>query len=162
VAPDEAVAYKPAHRQPETWPSWQPTTGSSVISRLEFPAVSASVGFARKRARTVAVEFGLVPLADTLELIVSEIVTNAVRATRHLRDANLTTPVIRLWLGLDLDSVLIRVWDASSQMPTRQDAGPDDDSGRGLMLVGSLAKEWGAYREEAGKVVWALITLADS
>jgi hypothetical protein len=54
--------------------------------------------------------------------------------------------------------MLIRVWDASSQMPARQDARPDDESGRGLMLVDCLASEWGAYREENGKVVWVIIS----
>jgi len=148
VAPDEAVAYKPV---------WQPATAWPLISHLELPALPAAVRDTRKHARSVALEFGLSAIADTTELVVSEIVTNAVRATSDLRGSSLTTPVIRLWLASDLCSILIRVWDASSQMPTRQDARPDDESGRGLMLVECLASEWGAYQEKYGKVVWVIV-----
>jgi hypothetical protein len=43
-------------------------------------------------------------------------------------------------------------------MPARRDAGPDEDSGRGLMLVEALGKDWGAYREaDGGKVVWVML-----
>jgi hypothetical protein len=70
---------------------------------------------------------------------------------------SLTTPVVRLWLSSDLRCVLIRVWDGNNQMPARRDAGPDDDSGRGLMIVEYLANEWGAYPKADGKVVWVLL-----
>jgi anti-sigma regulatory factor (Ser/Thr protein kinase) len=140
----------------------QPLSEWPLTNSLELAALPTAVGCARKHARAVTVEFGLSTLADDVELIVSELATNSVLAVTHLGDASLTIPVIRLWLASDLHSVLIGVWDASSQMPARQEAGPDDESGRGLMLVGSLAKEWGTYREDHGKVTWALITLADS
>jgi hypothetical protein len=35
---------------------------------------------------------------------------------------------------------------------------PDEEGGRGLMLVETLSKDWGAYRKDGGKVVWAQIT----
>jgi hypothetical protein len=66
-------------------------------------------------------------------------------------------PVVRLWLVSDRISLVIHVWDGSEEMPVRQDGALDQDSGRGLMLVENLAKDWGAYRKAAGKVVWALI-----
>jgi hypothetical protein len=62
-----------------------------------------------------------------------------------------------LFLASDLRLVLIRVWDGNSQLPTRRDAQPDDDSGRGLMLAECLASEWGVYEKAHGKVVWALL-----
>lgn len=148
MASEETVAYKPAQRQAETWP---------LISHLELAALPTAVSCARRHAKAVVLEWGLPTLADTIELIVSEIVTNAVRATSLLRDGGLTTPVVRLWLASDLHCVLIRVWDASSQMPTRQDARPEDESGRGLMLVDCLASEWGAYRKKNGKVIWVMV-----
>jgi hypothetical protein len=46
-------------------------------------------------------------------------------------------------------------------MPAAQQAGLDDDGGRGLMLVRELSKDWGAYRKAGGKVVWVMITSAD-
>jgi hypothetical protein len=42
-------------------------------------------------------------------------------------------------------------------MPVRRDARPDDMGGRGLMIIDSLAKDWGSYREASGKVVWAVV-----
>ena len=66
-------------------------------------------------------------------------------------------PVVRLWLASDGPDVLISVWDGSSQAPVRQEAGPDDESGRGLLIVESLSRDWGSYRTADGKVVWVLI-----
>jgi hypothetical protein len=46
-------------------------------------------------------------------------------------------------------------------MPVRQEAGPGDDGGRGLMIIEALSTDWGAYRKaEGGKAVWAMITSA--
>jgi hypothetical protein len=45
-------------------------------------------------------------------------------------------------------------------MPARRDAGPDAIAGRGLMLVETLGKDWGAYRQAGGKVVWVMISLS--
>lgn len=55
---------------------------------------------------------------------------------------------------------MIQVWDASDQLPVREAVPPDAETGRGLMLVESLADEWGSYTPEAssGKVVWAVIS----
>ena len=50
--------------------------------------------------------------------------------------------------------VVVSVWDGSDDMPVRQDARPDQESGRGLMLAESLGQDWGAYQAETGKVVW--------
>jgi anti-sigma regulatory factor (Ser/Thr protein kinase) len=148
VASNEAVAYNPAQRQAETWP---------LISHLELAALPTAVSCARRHAKAVVLECGLPALADTIELIVSEIVTNAVRATPPSRSDSLTTPVVRLWLASDLHCVLIRVWDASSQMPARQDPSFEDESGRGLMLVDCLASEWGVDPKQNGKVVWVIV-----
>ena len=108
-------------------------------------------------AKVVALEWGLPALAEKIELIVSELVTNSVRAAECSRGSDLTVAVVRLWLSSDLHYVLIRVWDGNMQMPVRQDAELDEESGRGLMLVEHLSSEWGAYRKTDGKVVWALI-----
>lgn len=46
------------------------------------------------------------------------------------------------------------VWDASDETPVRRDGRPDQEGGRGLLLVESLGQEWGSYRAANGKVVW--------
>jgi anti-sigma regulatory factor (Ser/Thr protein kinase) len=96
----------------------------------------------------VAREWGLPDLADTAELLVSELVTNAVQASERLKLKADTAivPVVHLWLVSDQLSIVIRVWDACDEMPVRQDAATDETGGRGLMLVETLGKDWGAYR----------------
>jgi len=110
-------------------------------------------------------EWGLEPLAETIELLVSEIVTNAVRASRELvagrfLGQRLTEiPTVRLWLSSDRTAVLIQVWDADHRIPQRRDRGPEAESGRGLLLVEALSAQWGCYVPNGwkGKVVWASV-----
>jgi anti-sigma regulatory factor (Ser/Thr protein kinase) len=104
-------------------------------------------------------EWGFGAVAETAELLASEIITNAVQAAGKLRSAE--PSVIRIWVTCDGNSLVIRVWDASDDMPIRHEAAPDQIGGRGLMLIEALSKDWGAYRETEGKVVWTLISLPD-
>jgi anti-sigma regulatory factor (Ser/Thr protein kinase) len=134
-------------------PAW------SLVTFLEFHALPSAVACARGHVRSVACERGLAGLADTAELLTSELVTNAVRASERLkRRADLAAvPVVGVRLLSDGVSLVIHVWDGCDEMPVRHEASPDEISGRGLMLVESLGQEWGVYREAAGKVVWVLI-----
>lgn len=132
-------------------------------TRLELAALPTAPACARGHVRSVAMEWGLEELADTAELLCSELMTNAIQASEHLRiKADLTVvPVVQLWLVSDQISMVIHVWDGNDEMPVRQDASLDQESGRGLMLVESLSKKWGSYRKADGKVVWVLITQGD-
>ena len=69
------------------------------------------------------------------------------------------TPPVRLWLYFDRERILIQVWDGNDQMPARKDADPRAESGRGLLIVESLATDWGASRlaGSSGKIVWAVV-----
>ena len=109
-------------------------------------------------------EWGLADLAETAELLASELITNAVQASERLRiRADLAmVPVVQLWLTSDRISLAIHVWDGSDEMPVRKDASPDVDNGRGLMLVESLSSDCGAYRRETGKGVYCVITRENS
>jgi anti-sigma regulatory factor (Ser/Thr protein kinase) len=148
VTSNEAVVSRPVQRSAAEWP---------LMSHLELAALPTAVPCFRLHARAVAFKWGLSALAENIELIVSELVTNAIRVAERSPDSDLTPPLVRLWLTSDLHRVLIRVWDGSSQIPVRRDAGPDDDSGRGLMLVECLGSEWGVCRKASGKVVWVLV-----
>jgi hypothetical protein len=129
---------------------------------LELAALATAPGCARGHVRSVAAEWGIAGLADTAELLASELVTNSVQAYERskARADRAIVPVVRLWLVSDRLSLVIHVWDACGEMPVRQDAGPDEIGGRGLMLVETLGKDWGAYREADGKTVWVLISLS--
>lgn len=123
---------------------------------LELGALPGAVPCARLHARQVIWEWGLVRLAGSVEIIVSELVTNAVQASRSLE----WTHSVRLWLLSDKARVLILVWDANPQPPVRVDADDEAESGRGLLLVETISDQWGSFaaRETGGKAVWASVT----
>lgn len=130
---------------------------------LSLAALPTAPSCARGHVRSVVSEWGLGGLAETAQLLTSELVTNALQASQRLRSrVNVATvPVIRLWLTSDGISMIIHVWDASDEMPVLKDSAADDENGRGLMLVAALGKDWGCYRKAEGKVVWVMITGAD-
>ena len=135
-------------------------------SYLELGAYPTAIPCARLHARLVVTEWGLGALADSAELIVSELVTNAVRAGEGLTASRYEgrrrpgLPPVRLWLQSDRERLVVMVWDGSDRMPQR--AAPDAESqgGRGLWLVEARSDEWGAFTpaRASGKVVWARIT----
>ena len=81
---------------------------------------------------------------DTAELLVSELVTNALRYGEG---------EIRLRLLLDR-TLVCEVWDAGLVQPRRRRARDTDEGGRGLQLVGLLSAAWGSRRTPRGKTVW--------
>ncbi|WP_328874842.1 SpoIIE family protein phosphatase [Streptomyces sp. NBC_00287] len=107
-------------------------------------------GRARAVVREQLHDWGLARLVDLAELLVSELVTNALRHS-HSRPVEL-----RLVRG---DTLLCEVDDDDHELPTLMNAGPGDELGRGLRLVSTLAREWGTSRTSAGKTVWFELTL---
>jgi anti-sigma regulatory factor (Ser/Thr protein kinase) len=137
-----------------------PSPAWPLQTRLPLAALPTAPGVARGHVRTVAREWNLADLASTAELLVSELVTNAVRASAKLRTVG--SPVIHLWVTSDGVSMVIHVWDASGEMPVRRTPEEqDEDGGWGLLLVETLGKDWGCYRKAEGKVVWVMITVTD-
>ncbi|MFJ3982305.1 SpoIIE family protein phosphatase [Streptomyces fungicidicus] len=123
---------------PDDVAEWRLTPGPSEVGR------------ARAVVREQLHEWGLPKLADGAELMVSELVTNAVRHA-HARPV-----ALRLVRG---DTLLCEVEDDDHELPTLIDARPADESGRGLRVVSTLARQWGANRTAAGKSVWFELTL---
>jgi anti-sigma regulatory factor (Ser/Thr protein kinase) len=124
---------------------------------LELGALFSAVPCARLHARQVLWEWGIGHLGDSTELLVTELVTNAVRASREMTQAR----AVRLWLLSDSAQILILVWDASPQPPVLTDVTGEDEHGRGLMLVEAVSGQWGwSSREDGdGKFVWAIARL---
>jgi anti-sigma regulatory factor (Ser/Thr protein kinase) len=134
-------------------------------SYLELGSLPTAAPCARLHTMLVLWEWDLGALAHTAAVVVSELVTNAVQASRGIAESQFSgtrapgTPPVRMWLSADECRLVIQVWDGSDQPPEPQPVEPEADSGRGLLLVGSLSAEWGCYEPEnsSGKVVWAVI-----
>lgn len=128
-----------------------------LCSHLGLGALPSAVPCARLNARQVIWEWGLTGLSESIELVVSELVTNAIHASRGLTRC----PVVRLWLLADDSRVLVLVWDANPRPPTRLDTDDEAESGRGLILVESVSDRWNWFQPEDmdGKIVWAELVL---
>ncbi|MFE9426840.1 SpoIIE family protein phosphatase [Kitasatospora sp. NPDC006697] len=118
-------------------------TGDQVAA-WDITPDPAQVAVARRLATAQLEQWGLAELATTTELIVSELVTNAIRyAPGPVR------------LRLIRHSVLIcEVCDSGSTAPHLRHARTTDEGGRGLFLVALLTRRWGTRFTPAGKLIW--------
>lgn len=115
------------------------------IASWNLPAEPAIVAEARARAARQLEAWGLAELTFTTELLVSELVTNAIRHAE--------API---QLRMILDTTLsCEVSDASVTAPRHRRADRYDEGGRGLMLVAQLAGRWGTRYTRDGKTIWA-------
>ncbi len=116
----------------------------------EFPADPAVVATAREATARQLATWGLDDLVFSTELIVSELVTNAIRYAGG-----------QVGLRLICDNVLIcEVTDPSNSQPRLRRARWTDEGGRGLFLVAQLAARWGSRYGRQGKTIWAEQSLA--
>ncbi|MEV6005227.1 SpoIIE family protein phosphatase [Streptomyces sp. NPDC051976] len=107
-------------------------------------------GRARRLVRQALRRWDLEDQLEAAELLVSEIVTNAVRyAERPITLRLLRTDVLRCEVG-----------DDAPLLPRMRHAAPEEEGGRGLYLVNRMAQRWGATRLGAGKVVWFELPIA--
>ncbi|MEU3841030.1 SpoIIE family protein phosphatase [Streptomyces sp. NPDC028635] len=115
------------------------------VTTLDLPQHAAAVAGARRHTSETLTAWGLEELSFATELIVSELVTNAIRYGR--------SPI---QLRLILQSTLTcEVFDANSTSPHLRHARTFDEGGRGLLLVAQLADRWGTRHSREGKVIWA-------
>ncbi|MET8629105.1 ATP-binding protein [Kitasatospora sp. NPDC004669] len=122
-----------------------------------LPRCRTSPGVARQRLRDFLAPFPVGELLlPTGELLVSELVTNAVQHARVPRDR-----LIHVHFNLTPDNTLrIEVHDADSEKPALREAPASAETGRGLLLVHKLAQSWGCSPREGGigKFIWCLVT----
>ncbi|MFE0646600.1 SpoIIE family protein phosphatase [Streptomyces sp. NPDC058877] len=128
------------------------TLGPDRVAQWDVPFDPSEVGSVRSLAAERLEEWGLQELAFTTELILSELITNALRygaapvRVRLLYDRTLTC----------------EVWDGSSTAPHLRYATTTDEGGRGLFLVAQLSEHWGTRYVPEGKVIWAEQSLPDT
>jgi anti-sigma regulatory factor (Ser/Thr protein kinase) len=164
-------------RQRAFWPVAQPCQTSHgalggdmtmqwpLRNSLQLGALSTAAPCARLHAKHLLWEWGLEAITDAAELLVSELVTNGVKAVQAMEQK---PPV---WLRLSTNSIrlLIEVWDGNTWPPSPgelEDGVPalEDEGGRGLFLVATLSGRWDWYltQEPIGKVVWCELDVQQS
>ena len=120
-----------------------------AVGDWELPPEPTSVARARELAIGWLLARGLDDLVDTTELLVSELVTNALRHGHG---------DIRLRLLRDT-TLVCEVWDNGYAQPRQRRARETDEGGRGLQLVSLLAERWSSRRTPKGKIVWFELSL---
>jgi anti-sigma regulatory factor (Ser/Thr protein kinase) len=116
-----------------------------AVATWKLPLDPREARHARQLTAQTLRAWGLGELADVAELLVSEVVTNALR---HSQRRPIT---LRL---MNAGAFLCEVTDDSHEMPALIRSGPDRETGRGLWLVSRLARSWATSRTAAGKTVW--------
>ena len=119
---------------------WQQGPG-----RLTVPSLPASVSRIRRFASAACREVAGGSVCETVELLVSEVATNAL-----VHGAGDVRVDVRTQGG----AVRIEVSDDSTALPVRRDAGLDGENGRGMALVEALSTCWGTDARPDGKTVW--------
>ena len=136
---------------------------AGVYFCLQAEAHPSALPHARRCARHTLAAWRLGHLADDIELVVSELLTNAIRASLTATSASVmqTAPVVALYIALDPDLLSVLVWDCCPEPPVQvAHAGDDDETGRGLVIVQALTDQWGICAPSGGgKVVWAQLSL---
>ncbi|MPY63112.1 ATP-binding protein, partial [Streptomyces spongiae] len=115
------------------------------VAYWDLPADPALVAEARKTTTRQLGDWGLEHLAFTTELVVSELVTNAIRHA---------TGPIRLRLILDR-TLICEVFDGGPTAPHLRHPRTTDEGGRGLFLIAQFTQSWGTRFLPEGKVIWA-------
>ncbi|MER6415910.1 SpoIIE family protein phosphatase [Streptomyces humidus] len=119
--------------------------GTDQVRTWQLPVDPAAVAGARRMACEQLAAWGLAELEFSTELIVSELVTNAIRYG--------TAPIeLRL---IHADVLICEVSDGTSTAPHLRRARVFDEGGRGLMLVAQVAERWGSRHTATGKTIWA-------
>ena len=122
---------------------------SDHVVSWTLPSELTSASRARSLIRRPLRRWGLLELLPTTELLVSELVTNAVRYAQG-----------KIGLRLILEGGLVcEVLDDSAALPRLRHPDDSDERGRGLQVVSQLAQRWGARRAASGKVVWCELPL---
>jgi len=115
-------------------------------ARLTLPPRPESVATARNFLRERFCTEHDARVVDVAVLLVSELVTNTVRHG---------SPPLAVEIDCDASHALqVRVSDGRPTLPTRGQAAPDDEGGRGLAIVDLLSDAWGVDPTERGKTVW--------
>jgi anti-sigma regulatory factor (Ser/Thr protein kinase) len=139
-----------------------PLTPSGLhVASIRLEAVFASVGLSREFVRKTLGDWRVSDQIDDAELMVSELVTNAVKST-GVADAVPKGEGIGVQLRAMGTTLYVEVWDGGEGSPGIPEQALDAEGGRGLFLVQALSKRWGVYRPAVGgKIIWSELALTE-
>jgi anti-sigma regulatory factor (Ser/Thr protein kinase) len=144
-----------------------PPTGRDRTQLLA--ALPTAPGLARAFVTQTLQDWSVTDISyEDVELLTSELVTNAVRHTGRADGPPVPQPtetvvVVGIRVCLHGSVVRLEVWDNDSRPPVPVQPRPDDESGRGLLLVEALSQAWGTRPSRVGgKVVWCEVARDDS
>ncbi len=121
-------------------------TDAQVAMLLFVPRAARSVAAVRHHVRDLICQRGLQHVADDVELLTSELATNAVQHAAGFRYA----VAVSVCPGL----IFVEVFDSAPQRPVLHERDTERECGRGLATVAALAKDWGTAQCPHGKRVW--------
>ncbi|MBM9509035.1 ATP-binding protein [Actinacidiphila acididurans] len=125
-----------------------------------FGAANTSPAAARAFVRRTLRAWGLTGLAENAELIVSELVTNAVKAAYRADQGRADPHAVNVELHADEKALRIAVHDTNTNRPVPQVVDEDAEGGRGLLIVEVCSARWDVVLNPAhGKTVWAELDL---
>ncbi|WP_405861081.1 ATP-binding protein [Streptomyces sp. NBC_01515] len=131
-----------------------------LASSIRLNAIPQAVAAARLFVQHNLTLWQLEEHVETATLIMSELATNAVRASNESDPQATDKLVIGGQLRAIETSLFVEVWDRTSTTPVRKDPDQDAEGGRGLLLVDAVAKQWNIYHPSiGGKIVWAELPL---
>ncbi|SRR6266487_3968297 len=143
-------------------PGWE-------ASYLELAALSSAAFWARCHTKATLRAWCLWPdTIDSAELLVSELITNSIQAAGCELEPKTYSDLagverVSLTLRLLPGRIVIEVFDRNPEPPVPGDADADAESGRGLMIVRALSKEWGHFfPPSGGKTVFAVLDVPPS
>jgi anti-sigma regulatory factor (Ser/Thr protein kinase) len=120
------------------------------VAELTLASLPDAPGHGRLLVQRSLRAWGIAHMIEDAQLVMSELLTNAVKA-----GAGLTTIQLRL-AALRGTSLIIEVRDGNPEPPVLKDAASDNEGGRGLMIVDAVCERWGYYHPtHRGKAVWA-------
>ncbi|MEU8348112.1 MULTISPECIES: ATP-binding protein [unclassified Streptomyces] len=121
---------------------------------LDYALTPRSVTLARRRAVGLVEEWGHPGIAGDVAVLLSELATNA------LLHGHVPGRLFRVELALTRTVLRIAVSDARGEtLPCPRTAPPEEHTGRGLLIVETLAARWGVERRTVGKTVWCELDL---
>jgi anti-sigma regulatory factor (Ser/Thr protein kinase) len=150
--------YDTKSREVEVEPLCETGESMEILATVALPDRGESVAAARRAVGAVVEAWGLGKVSESAVLLTSELMGNAVKHGEGLSTGCGKLSIVQLKVLRRRDRLRVEVHDGSEQVPTLRQVTDEDEDGRGWLLVGLLAEEYGVTLTVDGKAVWFELT----